>query len=63
MLKKLTDADVKLVGVAKLLADEIDQVTSDQWNENSVIEKLKDILGQFRSLVEERRLLLLVDTN
>ena len=61
-LKKLTDADVGLVGEAKLLADEIEKVAIDQWNENETTEKLDDILGQFKNLIEERRTLLLVDS-
>ena len=61
-LKKLTNADVGLVGEAKLLADEIEKVAIDQWNENDTIEKLDDILGQFKNLIEERRTLLLVDS-
>ena len=61
-LKKLTDVDVGLVGEAKLLADEIEKVAIDQWNENEMTEKLGDILGQFKNLIEERRTLLLVDS-
>ena len=60
-LKKLTGLDVGLIGAAKLLADEIEKVGTDQWNENETTEKLNDILGQFKILVEERRTLLLVD--
>ena len=60
-LKKLTDVDVGLVGAAKLLADEIEKVATDQWNENETTERLNELLGQFKGLVEERRRLLLID--
>ncbi|HEY1790614.1 MAG TPA: hypothetical protein VGJ73_20870 [Verrucomicrobiae bacterium] len=60
-LKKLTDADVRLIGAAKLLADEVEKTAVDQWNEADTAEKLDEILGQFKSLVEERRALLLID--
>lgn len=60
-LKRLTNADVGLVGAAKLLADEIEKTAIDQWNENGTTEKFNDILGQFKNLVDERRTLLLID--
>lgn len=62
MLKRLTDADVKLVGAAKLLDDEIEKVSVDQWNESGTTERLTEVLGQFKNLIEERRKLLSVDT-
>ncbi|HEX3625826.1 MAG TPA: hypothetical protein VH280_10420 [Verrucomicrobiae bacterium] len=60
-LKKLTDADVGLVGVAKMLADEIEKTAVDQWNENETIERLNGVLGEFKSVIEERRTLLLMN--
>lgn len=60
-LKKLTDADIGLIGAAKLLADEIEKTSIDQWNESQTAERLNDFLGQFRGLVEERRMVLLMD--
>jgi len=60
-LKRLTDADIGLVGAAKLLADESEKTALDQWNGNDATEKLQGILAQFKSLVEERRELLLLD--
>ena len=60
-LKRLTGLDVGLIGAAKLLADEIEKVGIDQWNENATTERFNDILGQFKGLVEERRSLLLID--
>lgn len=60
-LKRLTDADVGLVGAAKLLADEVEKTAADQWNENENADRLNGILEQFKSLVEERRALLLID--
>ena len=60
-LKRLTDADVRLVGGAKLLADEIEKVSIDQWNDNETTERLTEMLGQFKSLIEERRQLLSID--
>ncbi len=60
-LKRLTDADVGMIGGAKLLADETEKTTVDQWNENETPEKLNNILGGFKNLVEERRVLLLID--
>jgi hypothetical protein len=60
-LKKLTDADVGLVGAAKLLADEIEKTVLDQWNAEETTEGFNGMLGQFKNLVEERRALLLLD--
>jgi hypothetical protein len=60
-LKKLTDADIGLVGGAKLLADEVEKTAIDQWNEYETVERLNGILGEFKNLVEERRMLLLID--
>lgn len=60
-LKKLTDADVGLVGAAKLLADESEKISLDQWNQSETTEKLQEIVGHFKSLIEERRELLLMD--
>jgi len=61
-LKRLTNADVGLVGAAKTLADEVDKTSLDQWSGNETPERINDILGQFKKLVEERRALLLVDS-
>jgi len=61
-LKRLTDADVGLVGGAKLLADEVETTAVDQWNENGTAERLAGILEEFKNRVEERRMLLLVDS-
>lgn len=60
-LNRLTNADIGLVGAAKLLADEVEKTTLDQWNGDEIPEKLSDILRQFKALVEERRGLLLID--
>lgn len=60
-LKRLTDADVGLVGAAKLLADEVEKVGIDQWNETETTERFNGILGGFKNLVEQRRMLLLFD--
>lgn len=60
-LKRLTGMDVGLIGVAKLLVDETEKTVVDQWNENETPERFNDILQQFKSLVEERRSLLLID--
>ena len=60
-LKRLTGMDVGLIGVAKLLVDETEKTAVDQWNENATPERFNDILQQFKSLVEERRSLLLID--
>jgi hypothetical protein len=60
-LKRLTDADIGLVGAAKLLADEVEKAAIDQWNENETVETLSGILGEFKNLVEQRRMLLLID--
>lgn len=60
-LKRLTDADVGLIGAAKLLADETETVTVDQWNENETTEKFDGILAEFKNLVEGRRAMLLID--
>ncbi len=60
-LKRLTDADVGLIGAAKLLADESEKTAVDQWNENEAPERLTAILEQFKDLVEARRALLLLD--
>jgi hypothetical protein len=60
-LKRLTDADIGLVGAAKLLADEAEKAAIDQWNENETVERLSGILGEFKNLVEQRRMLLLID--
>jgi len=61
-LKRLTVADVRLVGAAKLLADECETMTLDQWNAPETTERLQGILGEFKHLIDERRRLLLVDT-
>lgn len=61
-LKKLTDADVGLVGGAKLLDDEVAKIPLDQWNEIETAERLGEILRQFKNLVEERRELLLIES-
>jgi hypothetical protein len=60
-LKRLTDADVRLVGAAKLLADETENIAVDQWNESETAEKLNRILEEFKNQVEARRALLLID--
>jgi hypothetical protein len=60
-LKRLTNADVGLVGAAKLLADECENVATDQWNDSETADKLQELLGQFKNLIQERRSLLLVD--
>jgi hypothetical protein len=60
-LKKLTDADVGLVGAAKVIADEIEKTVLDQWNAEETTEAFNGMLGQFKNLVEERRALLLLD--
>jgi hypothetical protein len=60
-LKKLTDADIGLVGVTKLIADECEKVAIDQWNEIETTDRFQEILGQFKNLIEERRRLLLID--
>lgn len=60
-LKKLSDADVGLVGTAKLLADEVEKTGTDLWSENDSTERLNGILEEFKSRVEERRRLLLID--
>lgn len=60
-LKRLTDADIGLVGAAKWLADEVEKAAIDQWNESETAERLSGILGEFKNLVEQRRQLLLID--
>lgn len=60
-LKRLTHADVGLVGAAKLLADEVEKVALDQWNQDETADRLNGILEQFQNLVEERRQFLLID--
>ena len=60
-LKRLTNADIQLVGAAKLLADECATVTADQWHEHEATDRLQEILGQFKDLITERRKLLLVE--
>ncbi|MGH7941567.1 MAG: hypothetical protein ACREFR_10910 [Limisphaerales bacterium] len=61
-LQRLTAADVGLVGVAKALADETEKTTVEQWNENETAERLIGILEGFKKLVEERRMMLLVES-
>jgi hypothetical protein len=60
-LKRLTDADVILIGAAKLLSDEAEKTTVDQWNTPETAEKLDGILTEFKKRVEDRRALLLID--
>jgi uncharacterized protein YjiS (DUF1127 family) len=60
-LKRLTNADVGLVGASKQLADECEKITVDQWNQSETADKLQGLLDQFKSLIEQRRELLLVD--
>jgi len=60
-LKRLQNADVGLIGAAKLIADEVERVSVDQWNDNETPERLDGILGEFKNLIEERRALLLID--
>ncbi|HTV39660.1 MAG TPA: hypothetical protein VMF08_03720 [Candidatus Sulfotelmatobacter sp.] len=60
-LKRLIGVDVGLIAAAKSLADEIEKVAIDQWNDDQTTERLSGILAQFKNLVEERRALLVVD--
>jgi hypothetical protein len=60
-LKRLTNADVGLIGAAKLLSDEVEKATIDQWNDAETAERLDGILAEFKKRVEDRRALLLID--
>jgi hypothetical protein len=60
-LKRLTNADIGMIGAAKILADEVEKTALDQWNQDETVERFTAILSQFKNLVEERRQLLLLD--